>query len=88
MTRLNVGEARKVFGDTLNRVAYRGERIVLERRGKDVAALVPIEDLRLLERLAEEREDRLDVEEADRILSGAKPEDFEPWEKVKADLGL
>ena len=88
MTRLNVGEARKVFGDTVNRVAYRGERIVLERRGKDVAALVPIEDLRLLERLAEEREDRLDVEEADRILADAKPEDFEPWEKVKADLGL
>ena len=49
-----------------------------------MAAIVSVEDLRLLEEL----EDRLDAEEADRILSEAKPEDFAPWEKVKEDLGL
>ena len=39
------------------RVAYKGERIVLERHGKDVAALVSVEDLELLEEL----EDRTDL---------------------------
>ena len=42
----------------LNEVSVRGDRIVLERHGKDVAAVISIEDLELLERL----EDRYDLE--------------------------
>lgn len=87
MPRLNVMDARKTFGKTVNRVAFGKERIILERRGEDVVAMVPVEDVLLLERLAEEEEDRLDAADADRILSAAKPEDFIPWEKVKTDLG-
>ena len=57
MTRLTASAVRDNLGDTLNRVAYRGERIVLERHGKAVAALVSIEDLEALEAY----EDRRDV---------------------------
>ncbi len=54
---------------------------MLTRRGKELAAVVPIEDVKLLEEL----EDRLDFETAREAL---KEEGTIPWEKVKAELGL
>ena len=88
MTRLNAQEAKKSFGDTLNRVAYGKERIILERRGEDLAVLLPLEDYRLLERLAEEYEDSMDAEAAE--AAEADPRNVEPvaWEAVKERLGL
>ena len=35
MMRLAVREARDHFADIINRVIYAGERVVIERRGKD-----------------------------------------------------
>jgi PHD/YefM family antitoxin component YafN of YafNO toxin-antitoxin module len=69
------------FEATLNQVALEGERIILQRNGKAVAALVSIEDLKILAEL----EDELDLEAAQEALQ-------EPgtvsWESVKASLGL
>lgn len=48
---VSISEIRDKLAEALNRVAYAGERIVLERRGKGVAALVSMEDLQLLEEL-------------------------------------
>ena len=86
MIRLASGKVRQEFSETINRVAYGRERIVLHRRGKSLAALIPVEDLALLEAL----EDRLDVEEADRILADAKAKRQKPipWEKAKKKLRL
>lgn len=81
MARLSASQVREHFSDTLNRVAYRGERIVLRRRGKDLAAVVPIEDFALLEEL----ENRLDLAAAHKAL---KDKGTIPWSKLKADLGL
>ena len=86
MTRLTASKAREDFSDTLNRVAYGGERIVLRRRGRDLAAIVPMGDLALIEKM----EDETDVREAKRALvrmkrSGKKPV---PLEKLKRGLGL
>lgn len=81
MTSLPVSKARQELAELINRVAYKGERIVIERHGKDVAALVPTEDLQVLESL----EDRIDLEDARKAL---KEKGAIPWEKVKADLGL
>lgn len=36
-------EARKGFGDLLNQVALKGEEIVIERAGKQLARLSPVE---------------------------------------------
>jgi len=88
MAQLNVMEARKAFSETVNRVAFGRERIVLERRGKRVAALIPVEDLELYERLLQEYEDRLDIEEADRALAASENEEPLPWGDVKKRLGL
>jgi prevent-host-death family protein len=84
MTRMTTGKARQDFSDTVNRVAYQGERIILHRRGKDVAALVSVEDLKTLEAL----EDRLDNQAADLALKEAEEQGTTPWDEVKKDLGL
>ena len=82
MTRLTTSKARETCSDTLNRVAYRRERIVLERHGKPIAALVPPEDVQLLEVL----EDRVDLEAAQKALAGRARNI--PWRTVKKQLGL
>jgi len=47
--RVGVHEAKTHFSEYLNRAAYRGERIVVERHGKPVGALVSVADLQRLE---------------------------------------
>ncbi len=81
MTRLAASLLRQQLAATLNRVAYRGERILLERHGKDVAALVSLDDLALLNEL----EDRIDLDAAREAL---KEPGSVAWEDVKARLGL
>lgn len=78
-----IGEVRREIADTVNQVAYGKERIVLERRGKKIAAIVSIEDLELLEKI----EDYIDIHEVDRLLAdpGEKPL---PYEQVRKELGL
>ncbi|GAA4563098.1 type II toxin-antitoxin system Phd/YefM family antitoxin [Planotetraspora kaengkrachanensis] len=44
-----VTQARAVFAELVNRVAYGGERIVMTRHGKPIVALVPAADLERLQ---------------------------------------
>ncbi len=81
---IDTSVAREGLSDTLNRVSYGKERIIIKRHGKEIAALVPVEDLKFLEEL----EDRMDLEEARAALAEAEKEGTIPWEKVKKDLGL
>ena len=81
MAHLTISDARQRLADTVNRVAYTRERIILQKRGKSVAALVPIEDLELLEQI----EDRLDLEAAREALK--EPGEL-PYEEVRRRLGL
>ncbi len=82
MTRMSVSAAREKLAKTINRVRRRKERILLHRRGENVAALVPVEDFELLEEL----EDRLDVELAKKAL--AEPGENIPYEEIREELGL
>jgi prevent-host-death family protein len=86
MIKRGTGDLRANFADVINRVRYSRERVRLQRRGKDVAAIVPIEDLDLLELL----EDRIDLIEARKALAEAKRKGQRPiaWEKAKRRLGL
>lgn len=43
-------QARAELAELVSRVGYSGERIVLTRHGRALAALVPVEDLEALER--------------------------------------
>lgn len=47
--RVSISEARKTLSDLMNYVKYQGRRIIITRRGKDLAVLVPIGDYQLLE---------------------------------------
>lgn len=57
--KITTSTARAEFADILNRAGYAGERVILHRHKKPVAAVVPIEDLEILEQI----EDRADLEE-------------------------
>jgi prevent-host-death family protein len=61
------------------------ERVRIVRSGQDVAAVIPIEDLELLEEL----EDRLDILEAfDAIEEARLKGGIISWEEFEAELGL
>lgn len=59
MSRPVAQKTHRTISNSLTRVVTKGERVVVHRRGKAVAALIPLEDLALLEEL----EDRLDAED-------------------------
>ena len=87
MTRLNVSKAREEFPDVVNRAAYGKERTIVSRRGKDLAAIIPIEDLRLLELLAQEEMDRIDLEDARAALAEAEEKGTIPLRDLMRKLG-
>ena len=84
MSTISTVKARENFSDLVNRSAYGKERVVLTRRGKGVVAVIPIEDLKLLEAI----EDRLDLEDVEKALADPKNKKAIPWGKVKKELGL
>jgi len=81
---VSVSEARESFAELVNRAAYGRERVLVARRGRAIAAIVPIEDVELLERL----EDASDIRLALETLSDPAAATPIPWEQVKAELDL
>jgi prevent-host-death family protein len=52
MPRMTMTAARREISEAVNRMVYgKGEPIVLTRRGKDLAAIVPMADLKLMEEI-------------------------------------
>ncbi len=82
MTRLTASQLREDMATAINKVAFGGERIVLQRNNKDVAALVSVEDLNLLRAL----EDRADLAEIRKALK--EPGANIPWKDIKKELGI
>ena len=83
MATISTVKARDEFSTVVNRAAFGKERVILTRRGKKLAAVVPIDDVKLLEEL----EDRLDLEEAERILADQNEVPI-PYKKARKRLGL
>lgn len=81
---VSVSGARGTFAELVNRVAHGRERVRVARLGRPIAAIVPIEDLELLERL----EDEVDRQAARDALADPENAVAIPWERVKSDLGL
>jgi len=48
-SRMTVSDVRSNFSEILGRIRYGRERIILTKSGRDVAAVISIEDLRTLE---------------------------------------
>jgi prevent-host-death family protein len=71
-------DARQKFSELLGRVGFGGEEIVIERSGKPMAVLIPVE---LYEQVIAEREARFEVI---RRIQDKQP-DLTP-ERVEADV--
>jgi prevent-host-death family protein len=84
MDHVSVSDLRTQLSTTVNRVAFGKERVVLQRQGKDLVALVPLQDLELLEQF----EDRWLAAEAQRTADDAESQEDIPWDQAKASLGL
>lgn len=85
MATMRTVDAREHFSEVVNRAAYGKERVGLLRHGKQVAVVVPVEDLALLQRL----EDRLDLADARAALAEAKESGgLIPLEDLLAEAGI
>ena len=84
MKNVTTADARKNLSELLNRAAYGGERFVVTRHGKELVAIVPLEDLALLDRIRRLLEER-EFEAALREMAEAGTV---PWDEVRRDLGL
>lgn len=82
MKEIEESNARKEFSEIINQVTYNKERITVYRHGKKVAAVVPYEDLLLLEKMEEETDLR-----AARQAMKEKGDNI-PWEDVKKELNI
>ena len=76
--------ARNEFSTVLNRAAFGKERVILERRGKAIAAVVPMEDVELLRAL----EDRADLADAIAAEREALEKGTTSLADLKRDLAL
>lgn len=84
MATMTTVEAREQFADLLSRTAYGKERVVLTRHGKPIGALVPIEDMRLLEQV----EKAIDIEDATQALKETRKRGAKPLKEFMKELGL
>lgn len=73
-------KASQTIDELVDRASSRRERIVVHRGRRAVAAVVPIEDLEMLEAI----EDKMDIDEAMARIQ----EPTVPWSKIKKELGL
>jgi prevent-host-death family protein len=82
VTTLNITEIRDNLSEAISRVACKGERILVRRSGKDVVAIVSVEDLAALEAM----EDEYDIQAARAAL--AESDERIPYEQACRELGL
>ena len=81
MDTFSTSVARGSLGHIISRVFYTQERIVLKKNGKEAAALVSLDDLRLLEALENEAD-------AAAVKKALREKGTVAWDEVKARLGL
>lgn len=86
--RMTTMEAQEKLAETVSLVAAGDERVILSQDGKDVAAIITIEEFWLLERLIAEEEERIDLEDARAALAEAKEKGTISLAALKAELGL
>lgn len=82
-TSINIAEAKETFTDIVNRVSHHKERITITRRGKDIAAIVPLEDLHRILSI----QDKLDLDEAVEALKETRDQGTIPLERLKEEIG-
>jgi prevent-host-death family protein len=83
-TLINTVDAKEQFTDLINRVAHSKERVILTRRGKEIAVLIPLEDFKLLQ----ESQDKHDLREAIDSLKAARSLGSISLDTLKEEIGV
>ena len=82
-TVINTIDAKEQFTDLVNRVAHNNERVILTRRGKEIAVLIPIDDLKVLQ----DSQDKYDLREAIEAQKEARNIGTVSLDKLKEEIG-
>jgi prevent-host-death family protein len=82
-TLVPTAQAKDEFIELVNRVAHDKERIILTRRDKEIAAIVPLEDLKYLE----ETQNKSDLAEAAEALREARASGTISLDDLKTETG-
>jgi prevent-host-death family protein len=83
-TTMTTVDAKEKFTELLNHVSHTKERVILTRRGKELVAIVSLEDLQFLESV----QDKNDLDEAMDAHKESKKTPPTPLETLKDDLGI
>lgn len=84
MKHVTTADVRKNMAELVNRAAYGGERFVVTRHGKELVAIVPLEDVTLLDRLRSLVAKR----EYESALHEISKTGTIPWDEVRRMLDL
>ncbi len=82
-TIITTAEAQDQFSELINQVVHNKDQVILTRRGKEIAAIIPLEDLALLQDL----QNKHDLQEALDALKEARTKGGISLEKVKEEVG-
>ncbi len=81
---VSTAEARRNLAELLNRVLYRGERVIVHRRGRRVAAIVSVDELQELDSLRA----LLARDEVRAALDELEERTSIPWSELREELDL
>jgi prevent-host-death family protein len=81
--KLSTLEAKESFSELINRVSHHKERIILTRRGKEIAAIICIEDLYEIET----QKNQQDLHDAVQALKNARTQGTISIDEFKKDIG-
>lgn len=84
MKEITTAQARKHMSELLNRAAYGKERFVVTRHGKELVAIVPLDDVTLLDRLRA----LLSKKDFEAALAEVEGASTKPWAEVRRDLDV
>jgi prevent-host-death family protein len=84
MRQITTAEARKHLAELLNRAAYGKERFVVTRHGKELVAIVPLEEVTLLDRLRS----LLSRKDFEAALAEMRDSGTRDWDDVRKELDL
>lgn len=83
LTSINTIEAKEEFNELISRASHNKERIIITRRGKDIAAIIPIEDLILLQA----SQNQYDLHDAMEALKEARNQGTITLQEFREQLG-
>lgn len=84
ITVINTADAKEQFADLVNRVVHSKEKIILTRRGKEIAVIISYEDFNVLQ----ECQNKHHLHEATEALKEARSNGTITLDQLKNELGI